>query len=248
MIRFKVVVPSFNSVPWIGKTLLSIEQQTYKHFDVCVVDDASTLKEQRELISQFCERNHWKKIFKTQNQGSLHSIVIGIQALQCHDEDVVIIIDGDDWLQDSKVFEKIAKIYEEERIFLTYGNYTTYPASFIGNPTIFSEEIIANKLYRSQPFVFTHLRTFKYILWRHLPDEALRDEKGDYFRVAGDLVTMWPLIEMAGMRFRAISDILYVYNIATPLNDFKLVPDEVLQVRHLFEKRPVYDTLPCCLS
>lgn len=246
MIRFKVVVPSFNSVQWIGRTLASIEQQTYPHVEVCIVDDASTLQGQREIIETFCQKNRWHKIFKTVNQGSLHSIVVGIQMLNCQDDDVIVIVDGDDWLYDSHALEKVAKVYEEESIFLTYGNYITHPPSFSGNPMRPDKEIIDKKLYRRQPFVFSHLRTYKGVLWRHLKDEDLRDDQGEYFRVAGDLVTMWPLIEMAGHRFRSIEDILYVYNVSNPLNDFKLVPDEVMEVRRLMERRPVYDTLPCC--
>lgn len=244
---FKVVVPSFNSIPWLEKTLTSIEQQDYPHVEVCVVDDASTLKGQRELIEKFCEKNRWKKVFKPKNKGALDSIVTGIKALQCQDEDVIVIIDGDDWLIDDQVFSRVAKAYEAEPLFLTYGNYVTEPPSFVGNPEQLPDEVIKNKWYRHIPFVFGPLRTFKYVLWRHLRDEDLRDETGEYFRVAGDLVLMWPLVEMAGSRFKAIQEILYVYNIDTPLNDFKLAPDEVLQVRHLMEQRPVYDTLPECL-
>lgn len=246
-VHFKVVVPSFNSIPWIKKTLASIEQQAYPHVEVCVVDDASTLKGQREVIDKFCERNQWKKVFKPENKGSLDSIVKGIKALDCKDEDIIVIVDGDDWLFDDQVLNRVGRAYQEENLFLTYGNYMTEPPSFVGNPEKLPDEVIKNKWYRRIPFVFGHLRTFKYLLWRHLKDNDLRDDNGEYFRAGGDVVFMWPLLEMAGSHFKALQDILYVYNIGTPLNDFKLVPDEVLHVRHLMEQRPIYATLPMCL-
>lgn len=246
MIRFKVVIPCFNSLPWIEKTLTSIEQQRYPNIEVCVIDDASTLKGQREMIEKFCKKNRWKTVFKSENKGALDSIVIGIKTLQCQDDDVIVIIDGDDWLYDDQALSHVAAAYEESPIFLTYGNYVTNPPSFTGNPEQPPVEVVDNKLYRQIPFIFSHLRTFKYLLWRHLRDEDLRDEHGEYFRVAGDLAIMWPLLEMAGSHFKPIQKILYVYNIGTPLNDFKLVPDEVARVRHLLEKRPVYQTLSNC--
>ncbi len=210
---------------------------------MCVIDDASTLPGQREIIELFCKRNVWKKIFNSTNLGSLNSIINGIAELKCCDDDVIVIVDGDDWLYDSNALEKVAKVYSQEPIFLTYGNYETFPFSFEGNPIELAPEIIENKKYRNYPFFFTHLKTFKFYLWRHIKDEDLRDREGNYFRAGGDVAIMWPMLEMAGNRFRPISEIIYVYNISNPLNDFKLVPDEVDDVSKELQKRPVYATL-----
>ncbi len=244
MVRFKVIVPSFNSPEWIEKCLASIEMQTYPLKDVCVIDDASTLEGQREIIDLFCRHNNWKRIFNSTNLGVLHNIINGIAELKCEDDDVIVIVDGDDCLYDSQVLERVAKVYREGSIDLTYGNYVTYPPSFTGNPTELPEEVITNKQFRNHPFIFTHLKTFKYFLWRHILDGDLRDEEGNYFRCGGDAAMMWPMVEMAGKRFRPITEILYIYNISNPLNDFKLVPEEVAEVIALLRKRPVYNTLP----
>ncbi len=42
-----------------------------------------------------------------------------------------------------------------------------------------------------------------------------------FFPVARDLAMMFPMLELSGGRFMFIPDILYTYNIDTPLNDFK---------------------------
>lgn len=44
-----------------------------------------------------------------------------------------------------------------------------------------------------------------------------------------DLAIMFPMQEMAGERFRFLSEILYVYNVANSLNDHKI--DAALQRR-----------------
>ncbi len=244
-IYFKIVVPSFNCPEWMEICLKMIEDQTYPAKDVCVIDDVSTLKGQREIIEEYCQRNQWKKIFNSTNLGALHNIVKGIAALECQEEDVILLVDGDDCLYNSQVLETLAKIYQEP-IYLTYGNYISYPPSFIGNPIVLSEEIICKKQYRDLPYLFTHLRTFKYALWRHLKDEDLRDDNKEYFRVSWDAAIMWPLLEMAGHKFQTVSEILYVYNISNPLNDFKLMPDEIAEAYEVLRKRPVYPTLDCC--
>lgn len=246
MIQLKIVVPSFNSAKWLQRTLCSIEQQSYRHFQVCVIDDASTIKEQQTIISEFCNRNHWLSIFKTKNMGALCSTIDGIKALQCQDDDVIIIIDGDDWLFDYHVFQKIADVYSKQNVFLTFDSYITYPDPIFWSGKWFPNEVVNKKLYRQSPFLFGHPRTFKYILWRHILDEDFRDIDGEYFKSGGDLAFMWPMIEMAGDKFYRFNDVLYVYNVETPLNDFKLIPDEVARVRSILEKRKVYKTLPCC--
>ena len=41
-IKFKIIVPSYNSEKWIDKTLSSIASQNYKNYDVTIIDDCST--------------------------------------------------------------------------------------------------------------------------------------------------------------------------------------------------------------
>ncbi|EFB41829.1 glycosyltransferase family 2 protein [Parachlamydia acanthamoebae] len=246
MKRFKVVVPSFNSVDFIEKTLRSIESQTYKNFDVCVIDDGSTLPKQREIIRDFCERNQWKFIFHEKNEGALFGLVEAIKGLQCEDDDVIIVIDGDDWLAHDRAFEKIHQIYTDNDVYLTWGQCEIYPPG--KTPMKYAqpipEMIIEQKLYRDIPFVFWHPGTFKYFLWRHLKDIDLRDADGGYFRIMKDKATLYPMLEMAGNKIKFIDETLYTYNLSNPLNDYATTPiEEVERVNQLLKQRPRYATL-----
>lgn len=246
MHRFKIVVPSFNSVDFIRKTLESIEMQDDKGYDVCIIDDGSTIKLQREIITEFCKRNGWKSLFNDKNYGALYSLVHGIKQLDCQDDDVIVVIDGDDWLAHKSVLKHLRKVYTENDVSLTWGQCELYPGG--KTPTNYAqpipEMVIQQKLYRDIPFVFWHIGTFKYYLWRHIDDADLRDIDGEYFRIMKDKATLYPMLEMAGGKIRFIPETLYIYNVENPLNDYDNTrPDERIRVDTLIRERKRYPTL-----
>ncbi|CUI17021.1 putative glycosyl transferase family 2 protein [Candidatus Protochlamydia naegleriophila] len=244
--RLKIIVPSFNSVKYLPKTLHSIEMQTVKDIDVCVVDDCSTLPQQRVIIEEFCRRNRWSFIFHTCNQGALVSIKDGIESMQCQDDDVIVIIDGDDWLSDDQVFKTLQEVYAAPEVYLTYGSFETYPKNCI-NITYaapVSPEVIEKQLYRQTPWIYHHLKTFRFRLWKHLKDKDLRNAQGDYYMVTSDRAIFYPLLELAGHHIRHIDRILYIYNVENPLNDHKISRDEQFLEEQYIKAQPSYPPLP----
>lgn len=246
MKRFKVVVPSFNSVDYIAKTLRSIEMQTDKQFDVCVIDDGSTVEKQREIITDFCTRNGWLSLFNDKNQGAMYGLVHAIPLLACEDDDVIIVIDGDDWLAHENAFKKIRQVYTENDVYLTYGQCEIYPRGtspiYYAQPV--SDMIIEQKLFRKIPYVFWHPATFKYYLWRHIKDADFRDTDGNYLRLLKDKASMYPMLEMAGKKIHFIDEVLYIYNKENPLNDYDNTPQkEFKRVDELVRGRELYATL-----
>lgn len=246
MHRFKVVVPSFNSVDYISKTLHSIEMQSDRDYDVCVIDDGSTLSRQREIIADFCSRNKWQAIYHDKNYGALYGIVHAIPKMQCQDDDVIILVDGDDWLAHADVFKHVRQIYMQNDVHVTWGQCELYPQE--KSPVKYAQPVpqmvIDQKLYRDIPFVFWHLRTFKYGLWKHISDADLRDENGEYFRIMSDKAYLYPLLEMAGKKIYFIEKTLYIYNVENPLNDYaNTLPEEHLRVDMLIRERKRYPTV-----
>lgn len=246
MNRFKVIVPSFNSLDYIAKTLHSIEIQTDKQYDVCVIDDGSTIEGQRLIIAEFCKRNGWKSLFNEKNKGALHSMVHAIALMQCQDDDVIVVIDGDDWLAHAGAFKMLRKVYVENDVYLTWGQCEVYPGG--KTPMNYAQPIpdmvIQQKLYRDIPFVFWHIGTFKYFLWKHIRDEDLRDLNGEYLMLMKDKATLYPMLEMAGDKIRFVSDTLYIYNLENPLNDYANTrPEEHARVDELIRGRKRYDRL-----
>jgi glycosyltransferase involved in cell wall biosynthesis len=245
--KFQVVVPSFNSIDFLPKTLASIESQTYPNYAVCVIDDASTLKQQGEIIADYCGRNGWQSIIHKKNTGALQGLVEALKLLEPADDDVVVVIDGDDWLAHPRVFERLHQIYMAEDLYMTWGQCEIYPpgktAMRYAQPI--PEMVIEQKLYRDIPFVFWHPATFKYALFRRIKEEDLRDVNGDYFRIMKDKATLYPMLEMAGRKKKYIDETLYIYNISNPLNDYSNTPqEEIKRVDTLLQSKPRYPVVP----
>jgi hypothetical protein len=132
------------------------------------------------------------------------------------DDDIVIELDGDDFLLDSDVVSDIRNIYSDGKVWLTNGSFMYSD----GNPG-FSSECNPDTV-RKDVFRFSHLRTWKTFLWKSIPEDYLKDDDGTYFKSAADVAYSLPMVEMAGDKhYKFISDILYVYNEQNPFNDHK---------------------------
>ena len=61
--------------------------------------------------------------------------------------------------------------------------------------------------------------------------------------MAGDLAIMYPMVEMAGKKFKFINDILYVYNMENPINDNKVSMHKQAMLAWLVRNRNIYNTI-----
>jgi glycosyltransferase involved in cell wall biosynthesis len=237
---FKVVVPAYNSAHWLPRTLSSIERQTYRHYEVCIVDDDSSDPAQRDIIKSYCDRLGWKAIMNTKRKGALANIVTGIRELCASDDDIIVLLDGDDWLFDRRVFELLNIYYLRKDIHVSYGQLVCASNGIHRFSGPVSKENIEGRQYRALEWKFSHLRTFRYFLWKRIRDEDLRDESGSYFEVSWDMAIMFPLLEMAGKHIQFIPDVLYVYNDNNPLCDAAIRHSEQLAAEKRIRQKPPY--------
>ena len=89
----------------------------------------------------------------------------------------------------------------------------------------------------------SHLRTFKYILWRHVKEQDFLNSEGKVYSMAGDLPVMFPMLEMAEERSRFIEEIIHVYNRNNPLNEDKVNHPLQLSIEAEVRNKPRYPRL-----
>ena len=221
--HFKVVIPSYNNEKWIQACLRSVKNQKYDNFQCIIVDDGSTDNGCDIIESEIKKDSRFLFIKNKKQKLALRNIYEAIESSNPSDEDVIVTLDGDDWLASNNVLQKLNDTYNEKECWMTYGSYAEWPSKVRG---AFAKQIpdfvIQSNLYRESPWMSSHMRTFKYKLWNKIDKKDLLEEDGRFCDGAWDMAFMFPMLEMSGPRGIFIKDMLYVYNRANPLNEDKV--------------------------
>lgn len=114
-----IVIPSFERIDFLEKLLVSIKNQTYDNYEVIIVDDNSSNKEDyQKFIAK------WRSKFKfftylrnNENKGAPYSRNKGIKVAKSN---IIALVDDDDeWLSE-KLEKQIKKLNEGYDIVYTY--------------------------------------------------------------------------------------------------------------------------------
>ena len=222
-----VATTLYNAEAYVERCIGSIMGQNYKNFKCYITNDLSTdnsvniVKEMIKDDERFILIDNITKMYQP---GNYDQIIRNNPDVD--DNDIVVEVDGDDWLPDSKVFDRVANLYSDDSVWIANGKfrYVNGGIGFAAPPTNISN-------IRKETFTASHLRTWRAFLWRKIKVEDLKDENGIYWRTAGDLAFMFPMIEMAGEEhYRFMNDVNYIYNEINPLNDHKVNMDSVNEI------------------
>jgi glycosyltransferase involved in cell wall biosynthesis len=226
-----IIVTTYNpGAEYLETCLKSIINQSYINYNVCIVDDASTKEtsEVHDVIDTYCNKYNWKSIKRNTNVGPLKARIDAINALNPNDDDIIVSIDGDDELNNNEVFSKLNKVYQNENILLTFGNYVNRDITTgkLSKPKINCKrhnfkKMIKNNSFRENKWIYTHLKTFKYKLYKKINHDDLK-KNGEYLKSATDFALMYPMIEMSNGNFKCISNVLYKYNRDHPESNNKI--------------------------
>lgn len=233
---FVVVIASFNNAPWCRQNLDSVLTQEYPSFRVIYIDDAST-DGTPNLVDQYIAESPQASRVTFLRNGSRVGPVANIDAAvrSCHPDDVIVLVDGDDFLAHRQVLTRLNSIYQDPDVWVTWGQFARFPDGGDGFCAPIPDEIVSANAFRDYPFVASHLRTFYAGLYQRVRPADVQDGDGRFFTIAGDVAQMFALQEMAGPRGRFVAEVLYSYNRANPLNDDKV--DRARQVRTEMEIR-----------
>lgn len=244
--RIVVVIASYNNQKWYQRNLDSVFSQKYRNYRVIYIDDCSS-DGTADLVEQYVkekERSHRFLLIK--NDVRSYKMANTYRAYHmCNDTDVIIELDGDDWLMHDQVFTRYNQIYADPNVWMTYGHFMEWPTNA---PQIMSEienEVIQTNSFRKKEkcCFWAGLRTYYAWLVKQI---ALKDcmFKGTFLTMTSDTAIMLPMFEMAGNRYAFLTEMMLEHNVATSFNDHKV--DGALQFEaccHVLALEP-YKKLP----
>ena len=231
--KIVVVSPFYNAMDYIKKCIFSVASQDYDNYEHWLIDDASTDSSHtiaEETIKRLPAniRSKFKLIRNLSNQGAVSNHMMTIKGLA--PTDVVMLLDGDDSLVNRPdIFDYYNKIHQDHDF--TYGSCW----SMVDNIPLVSQpyppEVRAVKAYKDYRFnwnmPYTHLRTLKAGLLKDESYSRFQDADGRWFKAGGDNATFYAALENCDPdRVYVVPDIVYNYNDASPLNDYKVNKDE----------------------
>lgn len=253
--KIVIIVTSYNNAEWFDKNLGTLFTQRnnsddglYENYRIIYVDDCSQ-DGTAELVEQYiisCNQQH--RITLIKNKTRKRALANLYYALQlCEPDEIVFNYDGDDWLAHDHVFAMINEIYQDPNIWITYGQFQNWPTGEMGYCQPLSDELKEKQNFRKKWWKPGQLRTFYAWLSHHIKLKDLLFEgpyyQGQFFPANADLAIYYPMMEMAGSHYYFIPDVIYIRNVATPLNDFKANKEVQILGSKLIREKPKYPLL-----
>jgi len=246
--KFIIITCVYNSEDYIQKCIESVTTQNYDNFNYIVIDDCST-DNTFNILQELNKKYNFTLIRNEIRNGSaLENIIKGIELISKDKEDILVIVDGDDYLYDNNVLNLLDIEYQDEEIYIVYSQFER--VSVLNNILVndllkYSKKIPDTRTYRkSHEWLVHHLKTVKRKLWDLIDNNDLIDDNGEYYKIGSDNAWIYPIIEMAGKKhIKFLNKVLYIYNDINPICDMRINLDEQFITSNIIRNMKEYDEL-----
>lgn len=208
--KFCVIIPNYNNDhgDYNGKTFLkncieSVLNQTYKNFELIIVDDMSTDTSVETVEKYVDNRIHLIKNRRKRYNGGSRNVGIDY-ALDNFDFDYFCFLDSDDWWKDDEVLETINNnLYEHEM-------------AIIGAEMLFKKGVLYSTLNEWKDYTDFFMSIGKTTLWCTAWCRVIRKDKIVYFcedTLMEDRVWSYKQADNVDIdKVKNIKKIMYVWN------------------------------------
>ena len=179
--RFIIITTCYNVSPYLEHNITLNKFQSHNNCLFIYVDDNSTDNSYDTLISLTKEDDRFVVLKNTNNGSQAKSYMHAIDHLEknnlIYPEDIIVEVDGDDWLSSTFVLEYLDEIYQNPKTWMTYGQYQEWPSGEVGGHFSMSinDEVDKSNQHRKCPFPYSHLKTYKYWLFNKIDRQDLID-------------------------------------------------------------------------
>ncbi len=223
--KFVIVVASYNNERFCKANLDSIAFQHYPAYRIIYINDCSSDQTGTLVKNYSTEHKLESKITYIENitrKLAAQNLYDAIHT--CTDNEIIVLVDGDDQLDGNDVLTYLDQIYCQHDILMTYGNFKYLSMGQTAHWVLpFAQNIIMQNRFRGTDTNtgMGHLRTFYAGLFKKIKKEDLTWH-GEFLKMAYDAAILFPMIEMAGYRHKCVDKVLYVYNDLNPISDHRV--------------------------
>lgn len=254
MRKFKILITSYNNEDWTETCLNSVKIQTYGNFEVIFFDDCSQDKTY-QIASEIVGEDKRFKLNKLGERKTKSWIFSNLVDKEVDNNDIVLFLDGDDWLAHENVLKEISEYYNEYFPWVSYGGMVVWDGGDDvknGYPqnTPYSPQVLHQREFRKDDWRSSHTKTMLGFLWKSIIKSNFVSKQDDRYILGGDdLVIMFDAMEQclpAANKIGRFDFTTYVYNTHPSLRQrihdhmHERGIDYVQEIRN----RSKYNTLP----
>jgi glycosyltransferase involved in cell wall biosynthesis len=214
--EFVFVVPYFNCVEDIEKTIFSMLSQSYKEWRAILINDMST-DETPEVVKSLCSslpekfRSKFTLVDNEEKHGEVRNTLRAVSSID--DNAVVCRLDGGDWLTENDLLVVLDSVYQDKDVAVAWTAHRwSYTSQNISGPMNLKQD---QTVYQ-HPWVSSHLKTFRCGNLKRVPEANFKDSEGNFIMIACDQAVFLPMMHMAhrdGKKLSFVPILGYHYNI-----------------------------------
>lgn len=214
--RFVFVVPYYNCIDDIEKTIYSMVSQSFQDWRAILINDVSS-DGCEKLVRQTCEslpsklRSRFTLVENTEKHGEVRNTITSIEAID--DDEIVCRLDGGDWLTENDLLHVFNQVYGDPSVAVAWSahRWAFTPQNISGQLTLRPGQTVYQ-----HPWVSSHLKTFRCGDLRKVSHKNFKDADGEYIMIACDQAIFLPMMQMAheaNRKLQFVPIVGYHYNI-----------------------------------
>lgn len=162
---FSVLMPVYNTpAKWLRRAIVSVLSQSYKNFELCIVDDASTRPSVEEVLSQFAKLDPRVRVKRRESNG--HISAATNSALEMASGKYVVLMDHDDELHSEALGMAADAIKTNSKLKLIFSDEDRISANGLRSDPVFKKSWSRDALVRRN--IISHLGIYEVSLAREL--------------------------------------------------------------------------------
>lgn len=214
--KLHVISTSFNSNIFAINNILSVHKQKMQPSTHYYIDDVST-DNSVHILNEFKKTGEYKKVVNDYNikivinekrNYKIKNLFNLIKDKEIYDDDdIICILDGDDWLSNENALLEIYENYKSKDLDYLYTNWMYSHNGEIG----ISQKIPDNNWdpYKDK-WITSAMSTFRVRSFREINEENFKNEFGEWFTMACDQAYVLPILSLSRERNGNYSKIGFV--------------------------------------